>query len=152
MKKYAGFILVFVGCLLMAIASMLNIENVVVPYEAESQMMINYMDALNSESEYSLVYVSTTTCTYCIQQKPIVEELLEEYPDQIIEMTLDEVGEESIDDYYYFFSSTSFLRDNQIGTPMFMVVKDGETVDVKEGLSTKEDILKLANEYGIMVD
>lgn len=149
MKTSYKIIIGVVFIILMISTMFITIEDNIQPFVAQTQVMEDYLEALNSE-EKKIVYITSSTCSYCIEQKPMMEALVENYGLEYIEIVLDEFVEESLSDYSEFIKSNTYLIENELGTPTIMIVKDGKVNDVIEGLSNEEYILSFFQRHNFI--
>ena len=124
-------------------------ENEIISKEAE--LLLNYIDfeeyekLLNSD-EKNIIVVGQSTCAYCVQAKIILNEIAEENDIKInylnISYLTEEEGEEFENSLDYF--------ENSWGTPIMMVVQDGEMIDIVEQLVTKDEYVEFLEENEVL--
>lgn len=106
----------------------------------------NYTSLVNSDSEH-LIVIGQTTCTYCIQAKPILNAIAKENDTEIFWVDLDALEE---NERTTVNESLGKLIGEEFGTPTLIVVKDGKLVNSKEGLASKEDYVSFMKENNII--
>ena len=105
-----------------------------------------YLSLKESNDAYSVIYVARPTCSYCILQKPIMENIVYKYGVTVNYLNTDELSDEGV----------SKLRDSDEyfesgwGTPLTLIVKDNKIVDKIEGASVSSTIIDLFKKYGII--
>lgn len=124
-------------------------ENKYVSGEYEkAPTLINYVNYKEYENikngdEKQILIFGRTTCTYCIQLKPILEEILKENKNLVInyiETDLMETEEEFnklMKDAEEFFGN----EKGEWGTPSMIILSKGTGENVLSGLRTKEDYI-----------
>lgn len=88
-----------------------------------------YIDLLNKEGEYSLVWVARPTCGYCQLTSPVIQKLIKDYSIYISYLNTDEFSDE---DTQTFINSDEEFKEG-FGTPMLLVVGDGKILDRIDG-------------------
>lgn len=104
-----------------------------------------YLDLYNGE-ERAIVFIGRPTCGYCELAQPIVENIAYENDLEVKYLNTDEfVG----DDEDKFMSSDDAFS-NGFGTPLLVVISNGEISGKLEGLVDKKSYLKFFKEYGFI--
>ena len=104
-----------------------------------------YLD-LKEGSDASIIYIARPTCHYCQEMEPIVRNIVYEYGVKVNYLNtdvLDDEGQSKLiksDDYF----------SEGYGTPLLLVVKDDEIVDIQEGLSTKDATVNFFKDNGFI--
>ena len=88
-----------------------------------------YIDLLNKEGEYSLVWVARPTCGYCQLTSPVIQKLIKDYSIYISYLNTDEFSDE---DNQTFINSDEEFSEGY-GTPMLLLVGDGKILDRIDG-------------------
>ena len=102
--------------------------------------------SLKDGEEKSIIYVARPTCSYCQQQEPIMKNLAYLYDLEIHYLNTDELDEDGFQklaDSYEYFSG-------QWGTPVTLIVQNGEVIDEADGYTSKEDMLAMFKENGLV--
>ena len=86
--------------------------------------------SLISSSEKSIVLVARPTCYYCQQFTPILKQAMEE-----MNLTINYIDTDKFtsDDYEKFSNSLDYIKNNEWGTPLTLIVQNGEAIDVNNG-------------------
>lgn len=95
-----------------------------------------YLELING-SEKSIVLVARPTCSYCEAFAPILSEAKDELGLTINYIDTDKFSD---DDWTTFNASLDYLSENKWGTPLTLIVQNGEVVDVNQGYVELETI------------
>lgn len=106
-----------------------------------------YLDLLKGD-EASIIYVARPTCHYCQQMEPIVRNIVYEYGITVNYLNTDKLDDEGQADFIK--SNDYFDEKGGYGTPMLIVVKDDEFVDVLEGLTDKDTAVNFFKDNGLI--
>ncbi|MBP3920033.1 MAG: hypothetical protein J6D28_00540 [Bacilli bacterium] len=102
----------------------------------KAKTVLNYIDygeykkIIKSKSAQILV-IGQTTCSYCIKAKPVLSKVASDYD---IDINFFNINELSEDDRKSFEDSLSYYGDNDWGTPLTLIVKNGEVIDDSNGM------------------
>lgn len=114
-----------------------------------SELPLNYIDyeeykeILNSKKK-ELIVITQTGCSACIKATPVLNEIAREYKDlkinvfNIYYLTSEEKTE--------FLSSLDYLKEENWGTPLMLVVEGKKVVDTSNGFKDKETYIKFLQE------
>ncbi len=106
-----------------------------------------YLDLLKDD-EASIIYVARPTCHYCQEMEPIVRNVVYEYNVKVHYLNTDELDDEGQADFIK--SNDYFDEKGGYGTPMLIIVKDNDFVDVIEGLTDKDTVVNFFKDNGII--
>lgn len=118
----------------------------------ESQMkdlaninMTTYLDYYNG-TESQIIFVGRPTCPYCEITQPLVRKIAKDYDLNISYLNTDEFTDED---------KANFVRHNEqfsegYGTPMILVVSNGEIKAMSEGLTDSEHLIEFFKTYNII--
>ena len=106
-----------------------------------------YLD-LKEGSKASIIYVARPTCHYCQQMEPIVRNIIYEYGVTVNYLNTDELDDDG--QAKFVKSDDYFDEKGGYGTPMLIIVKDDKFVDVLEGLSDKDTVVKFFKDNGLI--
>ena len=106
-----------------------------------------YLDLLKGD-EASIIYVARPTCHYCQEMEPIVKNIVYEYGVTVNYLNTDELDDEGQAEFIK--SDDYFEEKGGYGTPMLIVVKDDEFVDVLEGLTDKDTAVNFFKDNGLI--
>ena len=104
-----------------------------------------YLD-LKKGSKASIIYIGRPTCHYCQQMEPIVKNIVYEYGIKVNYLNTDELDDEGQAD---LIESDDYFSEGY-GTPLLLVVKDDEIVDIQEGLSDKDTTVNFLKDNGFI--
>lgn len=113
--------------------------------ERKSPKQINvdeYLELYNSSGK-KIVLFSRPTCHYCQIATPIIENIIYEYKVDINYINTDELGDDGSAE---IVKSDDYFSEGY-GTPLLLVVGDGEIKDKIEGLTTKKGYLNFLKKY-----
>ena len=106
-----------------------------------------YLDLLKGD-EASIIYVARPTCHYCQEMEPIVKNIVYEYGIEVNYLNTDELDDEGQAEFIK--SDDYFEEKGGYGTPMLIIVKDDEFVDVLEGLTDKDTAVNFFKDNGLI--
>lgn len=106
-----------------------------------------YLD-LKEGSDASIIYIARPTCHYCQEMEPIVRNVVYEYNVKVNYLNTDELDDEGQADFIK--SNDYFDEKGGYGTPMLIIVKDNDFVDVIEGLTDKDTVVNFFKDNGII--
>ena len=104
-----------------------------------------YLD-LKEGSEASIIYIARPTCHYCQEMEPIVRNIVYEYGIEVNYLNTDELND---DGQAKLIKSDDYFSEGY-GTPLLLVVKDDEIVDIQEGLSDKDTTVNFLKDNGFI--
>lgn len=95
-----------------------------------------YINLLNG-SEKSIILVARPTCYYCELFTPILKEAMED-----LGLIVNYINTEkfSQDDWNTFNSSINYLSETEWGTPLTLIVQNGDSVAENNGYTELDDI------------
>lgn len=114
----------------------------VAPNEISTEDYLNFYNG----SESKLVLFSSPSCDYCKIATPILENIIYKYK---VEINYLNTGDLSNEDQQKIMESNNYFSSG-FGTPLMLVVKDGEIVDKIDGLVTRDSYIAFFKEYGFM--
>lgn len=97
-------------------------------------------------NENKLIFIGRPTCSYCEIAQPIVQNIAYTYDITIYYLNVDEF--EGEDESKFFASNESF--EDGFGTPMLLIVSNGEIVNKVDGLTDKENYIAFFKQYGFI--
>lgn len=104
-----------------------------------------YLD-LKEGSDASIIYVARPTCGYCQQMEPIVRNIIYEYGVTVNYLNTDELDD---DGQAKLIESDDYFSEGY-GTPLLLVVKDDEIVDIQEGYTDKDTTVNFLTDNGFI--
>ncbi len=106
-----------------------------------------YLD-LKEGNEASIIYIARPTCHYCQEMEPIVKNIVYEYGITVNYLNTDELDDEG---QAKLIESDDYFSEGY-GTPLLLVVKDDEIVDIQEGLNDKETTVNFFKDNGFIAE
>ncbi|MBQ9014313.1 MAG: conjugal transfer protein TraF [Bacilli bacterium] len=103
-----------------------------------------YLELIES-SEKNIILVARPTCGYCQKFTPVLKEAAESMNLTINYVNTDNFSE---DDWTKFNSSLSYLNSEQWGTPLTLIVQNGEVVAENNGYVELDAIKKFFTDNG----
>lgn len=83
-----------------------------------------------SKDEAKIVYVGRSTCGYCVKFLPVLQKAQDEYKYETLYLDITTVTTtEQQDKIFELDNEEEFLKQNFGGTPMILLMKNGEIVD-----------------------
>ena len=118
----------------------------------DAQLLLNYIgydeyEKLLNGKENSVVVVGQSTCSYCVQSKIILNKIAEEKDVEINYLNISYLTEEEGAE---FESSLDYFEEEQWGTPLMLIVKDGKLVDIIEQLVTEDEYIEFLEENEVL--
>ena len=120
--------------------------------DSDAKLALNYVDysgykKILKSDKASILVVGQTTCSYCIKSKPILNEIVDSNNITINYINVNKLSEEESEK---FKNSLDYLRDEQWGTPLTLIIKDGKVIDSANGLLDKDGYVELFKKNGII--
>lgn len=117
----------------------------------DQELLLNYIDyeeyeKLLKSDEKNVIVVGQSTCSYCVQAKLTLNEIVEENDITINYLNISYLTEEEGEK---FESSLDYFEDSW-GTPIMMIVKDGKIVDIIEQYVEKDEYVEFLEENGVI--
>ena len=117
----------------------------------DQELLLNYIDyeeyeKLLKSDEKNVIVVGQSTCSYCVQAKITLNEIVEENDITINYLNISYLTEEEGEK---FESSLDYFEDSW-GTPIMMIVKDGKIVDIIEQYVEKDEYVEFLEENGVI--
>lgn len=118
----------------------------------DAKLVLNYIDYSGYEKilkskDTNIVVVGQTTCSYCMKAKPILDKVA---VDKKLKINYINVNVLEGDDRTNFNQSLDYLKNNEWGTPLTLIIKNGEVVDAANGLLDYDGYVKLFEDNGLI--
>ncbi len=160
-EKNKTWIILGIAVAIIAVSIIISGEKVALKDEASSneKVTVTGETSLNkiSADEFaamingdgtSILYIMSTTCYYCEEFKPILEEVSAQYELPIYFIDLDSLNNQEINK---FRDSHKYLTETWTGgTPAVLIVNDGKVISENSGYVEKEVFVKFLTEAGII--
>lgn len=111
---------------------------------------INYADyeTLLRSGQKSLVVIGQTNCSHCIEAKPILDEYAKESGVVINYLNYTDMTSEQKSNLQ---SSVSYFKENEKwGTPLFLILENGDSVASMPGFAGKEQLVTFLRDNGMI--
>ena len=118
---------------------------------SDSKLLLNYIGIdeykkLVSGKENSIIVVGQSTCTYCVNAKVILNDIVASNGTKVNYLNVtyldDDAKKEFISSFDYFSGSW--------GTPLTLIVKDGKIVDKLEQMVSKDEYISFFEKNGVL--
>ena len=104
-----------------------------------------YLDLVNGQDK-SIILVARPTCSYCEAFAPILSEAKDDLGLTVNYIDTDKF---SSDDWTTFNESLDYLSENEWGTPLTLIVQNGEVVDANNGYVELDTIKAFFTDNGL---
>lgn len=137
-------------------------ENKIVPKDAiySSEKYITFVDYeeykdLIRDDDTNIIVIGQTTCSHCINYKPALNSVAEDYNITINYLNLTELSQEENQNFYASlekinYNDPDFVEEGSFGTPTTLVVKNGKVIDYISGERTYSQLVREFTEMGII--
>lgn len=117
-----------------------------------AKLFLNYIDykgyeKLLKSKDTSILVIGQTTCSYCMKAKPILNQIV---VDKNVKINYINVNILEADDRSKFNTSLDYLQENEWGTPLTLILKDGEVIASSNGLLDYDGYVKLFEDNGLI--
>ena len=125
-------------------------ENEIIAEDAE--LNLNYIDyetyeKLLASKDKEVIVVGQTTCGYCVQAKVILNDVVAEHE---VEINYIDFAKLDTDEQEAFVDALEYFQEEDWGTPIMMIVQDGEIVDMIEQLATEDEYIEFLEENEVI--
>ncbi len=93
-----------------------------------------------NEKGYHLMFIGRETCGYCTQFKESIKEALQDH--NFIVYYIDTDTFRSEDEYDELIATDKYMSENEWGTPLSFLYKDGKRIDVLNGYVPADELIK----------
>lgn len=104
---------------------------------------------LKEGKDLSIIYIARPTCSHCVVQTPRMKYIKYKYQVEINYLNTDNFSTDNTD-YEKVIASDPYFEENDIATPLILLVQDGEIVDYIEGESPVEDVVTLLSAHALI--
>ena len=118
----------------------------------DAKLTLNYIDysgykKILKSDKTNILVIGQTSCTYCIKAKPILNKVADDYKIDINYLNITKLEEEELNK---FNDSLDYLKDNNWGTPLTLIIKNGEVIDSANGLLDYDGYVELFKNNGFI--
>lgn len=97
------------------------------------------------KEDYFVVVIGKTGCSFCSKYQPVMNKIVEEYD---VKMYYVDIAKLTNDDYNTLISTTTYFDENEWGTPLTLVFKNGEYYNAFSGYAEKSTIVNFLESVG----
>lgn len=113
-----------------------------------TEITYNEFSTQSAGSEKEVVMVGRPTCSWCMQFKPILEEVQTEYNIDIYYLNTDEMSSDEVTQYLTFDETSG--QAGGIATPILLVTQNGAIVNRIDGYVDKASVVEFLQSEGII--
>lgn len=123
--------------------------------DESKNLNLNYIDysgykGILKSNEPHIVVLTSTTCTFCIAERPILDSIAATYGININWLYLN-MAFSSQEEYDEFNSSLAWFEENpEWGTPTTLVIQNGQVISALSGYRTSDDIIAFYKQNGFI--
>lgn len=121
-------------------------EKGLIAKEYVSISLKQYLDIIKQKG-YHLMFIGSEGCGYCTQFKESINESLEDYNYNVYYLSIDGLSE---DDMTKLYATDSYFTEEEWGTPLTFLYKDGKVVDVLSGYVDANELVKFLKENKVV--
>ncbi len=123
-------------------------------FSEDEQAELNEIDVdkyiqLKNGKDVSVIYIARPDCSHCIVQTPRMKYIKYKYQVEINYLNTNAFSDDG-SDYDKVIASDTYFKDNELGTPLILIVKEGKILDKIEGESPVEDVVTLFSKNGLI--
>lgn len=106
-----------------------------------------YKEIMKS-SGYNFMFIGRETCGYCSQFKESINEAMKDYDFMIYYIDTDTFASE--DEFNELVATDSYMSENEWGTPLSFLYKDGKRVNVLNGYVETSELIKFLKDNKVV--
>ena len=119
----------------------------------DEKLLLNYIGLdeykeLLDSNKNEVIVIGQSTCGYCVEAKLILNEVIEQTDAKINYLNVTYLQNDN-DKYEEFKNSLDYFKES-FGTPVMLIVKDGEIVDKLETMAPKDEYISFLEENGVL--
>lgn len=119
---------------------------------SEATLLLNYIgleeyQELLKSKEEKIIVVGQSTCGYCTKAKITLNDIVEKNGTEINYFNLSYISQE---EGAIFEASLDYFKNEQWGTPVTIIVKDGKIVDMLEQYVSESEYTEFFEENGVL--
>jgi len=99
---------------------------------------INDYLSIVKEKGYQFIFIGSSSCGYCTNFKPEIKAALQEYNANIYYLDVSKLSNVELQQLY---SSDKYFTENEWGTPLNLLFKDGKRINVLNGYVPKDELV-----------
>ena len=105
----------------------------------------DYLKLIKSDKK-SIILIARPTCSFCQMFTPVLKQAKEEMKLEVNYFNTDTIADE--DTANKFYSSLDYLKTDEWGTPLTLIVKDGKIIDKNNGYVELKEIKEFFKKNG----
>lgn len=127
-----------------------NFENIVTTDidDIQSVDLENYLELINNTEDKFILYVGRSGCSYCVTFHPILAEVTEIYNLPVFYFSTDVIA--SQEEWDIFQDELNWFSDNEWGTPLLLIIENGEVINDSIGAMDKVNTVEFFKEDGFI--
>ena len=106
----------------------------------------DYLEIIK-EKEFNLMFIGSATCGYCTMFKPELETVLDSHDVNIYYIDLSTASNEDLNKLY---ATDSYFTEEQWGTPLTFLYKNGKRIDVINGYVEAATVIQTLKENKVI--
>lgn len=96
---------------------------------------------------YNFMFIGSETCSYCTQFKESIKEALKDYNFAVYYLDIANFSE---DEYNELVKTDKYMEENEWGTPLNLLYKDGKRVKELNGYVDKDELINFLKENKVI--
>lgn len=88
---------------------------------------------------YHFMFIGRETCGYCTEFKKSIEEAMKDYNFMVYYLDTDSLKNE--EEFNELIATDSYMSENEWGTPLNLLYKDGKRIDVLNGYVSADELI-----------
>lgn len=118
----------------------------------DAKLSLNYIElgdykSLIADDKKSIIVVGQSTCIHCIRTKLVLNKIVDEYGTKINYLNVSYLDDNETAE---FKKSFDYFGTDDWGTPVTIVVKNGEIVGTLEGEQSEQNYVSFFEEQGVL--
>lgn len=97
---------------------------------------------------YHFMFIGRETCGYCTQFKDSIKEAMKKYDFMVYYIDTDTF--ESEDEFNELIATDKYMSENEWGTPLNLLYKDGKRIAELNGYVPADELIKFLKEYKVV--
>ena len=106
----------------------------------------DYKKIIASEG-YNFMFIGSETCSWCSKFKTVINEALKDNNFNVYYIDLSSMTQ---DEYNALIATDSYMSENEWGTPLNLLYKDGKRINVLNGYVPEEELIKFLKENKVI--
>lgn len=115
----------------------------------DNYIEVSFDDYLNiiKEEGYQFIFIGSASCGYCTNFKPEIKLTLSEYNANIYYLDIAKLSQDQMQALY---ASDPYYTENEWGTPLNLLFKDGKRINVLNGYVPSADLTKFLKDNKVI--